>query len=147
MSTVNILCVVDAESLVKQYPEAANSRKSLNHSQLDPYARMIAKNDDVLFCQASDKLSIVVKQGDVVKWRAVSLTDDREYKVEIVGFTSVEVGYPPFELNNTDTWETIIKAKPGTGQDAYWVQFDIKDQSGKTYQFKWLHKIIWVFGT
>lgn len=53
--------------------------------------------------QASDDLSLKVKQGDTVKWRAVSLTDDREYQVDIDGFTSVDTGLPPFELGNTDT--------------------------------------------
>ena len=137
MSTVNILCVVDAESLVKQYPASANSRQTLNHPQLQPYARMIAKQDDVLSSQASDNLSVKVRQGDVVKWRAVSLTDDQEYKVEIVGITSVNVGINPFELGNTDTWETVITSPPGTGTDSYWVNFNVKDPTGKLYQFYW----------
>ncbi|MDC0834732.1 AidA/PixA family protein [Geitlerinema sp. CS-897] len=137
MSTINILCVIDAESLVKKYPAAANSRQTLNHTQLHPYARMIAKQDDVLASQASDDLSIKVKQGDTVKWRAVSLTDDREYQVDIDGFSSVDTGFPPFELGNTDTWQTMITQLPGSGKDAYWVSFSVKDPNGKRYQFNW----------
>ncbi len=137
MSTVNVLCVVDAESLIQKYPGAAKSRQTLNHTQLHPYARMIAKQDNVLASQASDDLSIKVKQGDTVKWRAVSLTDDEEYKVDIDSFSSVDTGYTPFELGNTDTWVTIITSQSGSGADAYWVNFSVQDSNGKRYEFNW----------
>ncbi len=137
MATVNILCVIDAESLAQKYSAAANGRQTLTHTQLHPYARMIAKQDNVLSAQASDDLSVKVRQGDTVKWRAVSLTDDQDYKVDIDGITSIDTGFPPFELGQSDTWMTVINHAPGQGRDAYWVDFTIKDLAGRSYSFHW----------
>lgn len=146
---IDILCVVDGQSLFDTYFDPTegekNAKDEKNPYRLTPetakkYCRMIARQPDVEGLNAVHDLTVRAKDGDQIWWRAVSLTNDLEYKVQITGFHSIDPNTAPEPEEQhdkgSDVWMTTVSGKPG-GRDDYYLYFTVRNPLGKLSYFEW----------
>ncbi|MBV7338454.1 inclusion body family protein [Chloroflexi bacterium TSY] len=132
--------MVDAQTLFHKYPNATNlhNPQALYGSTLAPYARMITRAENVIGSNAVDSLNVKAQITDLIRWRAVSLTDDQGYDVAFYQFvpgSGAGVISNPVRPNPaSDMWEAEVKQK---GVETYWWYFSITDPNNHTRYFYW----------
>jgi hypothetical protein len=71
---VDILTVIDAQRLMDDHPDASPDTVSSLGSDPGEYVYMLVTRAEVIGIEAGYELNVAVKTGDLVRWRATSLT-------------------------------------------------------------------------
>lgn len=141
---VDILCVVDGESLLRDFPGTTESSRHVFHGadEIQNYCRMITRDGSPLGEADQDRrgainhhpvdaaLKVRAKVGDLIRWRATSLTLDEEFDVEIEGFYNT----------NSRTWAIDIcdmpESREALAPDEYYWLTTAKSPGEATYWLK-----------
>lgn len=96
---------------------------------------MVTHDGQAMSNHASDDLVVRAHPGDIIRWRAISITDDKESKIAVGGFTSVntQLYTQPVHIPSLDLWQSSAIA---VGSDTYWVNFNATYE-GTTCYFWW----------
>ena len=137
---VDILCVVDGESLL-EHVESGTSFNS-HDTTIGKYCRMITRYKDAQdHLQDSPDLVVTGRVGNIIRWRATSLTLDEECDVEIKSFYGFSHGVcetpksRPSKDGRELVWWTRID-KPSSDVESYWLNFTVTtyDEAGNQKQ-------------
>jgi hypothetical protein len=83
-STIDILAVVDAESIIAQYADKPLSKDPTRPVYLATNTNLVymfVKKDEAVDYQGQSSLIVAVRPGDSINWRAESLTKNTDYCV------------------------------------------------------------------
>lgn len=139
---IDILCVVDGQTLFQEHPAATSLGQRVvltGRNGIEKYCRMITRNSDWLSFNARHDLEIQAHEGVTIRWRAVSLTDDSEYKVDIRDIYDYdETLYSrPKQRGKEDVWESTTKViQQQQRSDAYYLRFTV-EHGDETRWFDW----------
>lgn len=163
MADVDILCVVDGQSLYEHLTVNSISNSPTNRFLLydnpsggdsprfniEKYCRMITRDGSAevvpnrhggLTSNAHNDLTIRARVGDIIRWRAVSLTADEMtdgFRVDIHGFHPMDhslCDQPTRPHAEVDMWQTVAR---GPGRGSYYLDFDVLAWDGTTHYFYW----------
>ncbi|NER39485.1 MAG: hypothetical protein F6J93_37025 [Oscillatoria sp. SIO1A7] len=135
--TINVLTVIDAETLVKNYQNhnpKTTADKPAFVSEHPQTIHMIASTGDSIHGSDSSELRVAAYVDDIIRWRAVSISIDTSYTVELYKFTKIDdkptVITKPREIPSSTGryWQAVVIA--GSGTETYDLSFKILDRSG-----------------
>lgn len=137
---VEILCVVDGQSLLEKYGARPETVRLTHATGIGKYCRMVTRDrDQSRMTNASPDLVVRARNGAHIHWRAVSLTDDKEYRVDVTGFYSIDssVATTPERSGARDLWTSEIVGESGRRTN-YYLKFKVVAEDGKTEgDFDW----------
>ena len=93
--TVQILAVIDAETIMERYPNPSkdeNRPTGLSRDDLQKTIYMVTRHSDVISGQASWELNVGADRGDYLNWRAGSLSLDNFLDVDLYKFNAISGG-------------------------------------------------------
>lgn len=161
---VDILTVIDAQRLMDDHPDASPDTVSSLGSDPGEYVYMLVTRAEVIGIEAGYELNVAVKTGDLVRWRATSLTRNTGlstllYHVETHSSPLISppassltrvtipaaVGDDPSRRPTTQPYYDFFfqttaqdPGSPGSHQVAYQLYFMLLDEQGHTVgRFSW----------
>lgn len=155
-SIIDVLIVIDAETLVASYPPGAPG----NPTSVDqPLIYLMVRQDDAVFGEGTKELKITAETEDVIRWRETTTSLDGAYTGMLYKFFALrgaDLISPPVPLlakvrtplpNPADPlhpgsqelenyfWETTVLA---AGETTYAFQFAVMDRAGRALgYFSW----------
>lgn len=142
---IDILTVIDAESLIKDYGSQPGSRDYPTNlgNNAGKYVYMLVKRSEANNMEAQSELSVAVKTGDIIRWRACSLTMDTNlstllYKMNISAGVGLITSPAPNEASIKIPTPVIVDDKVTSfGTQPYvdfYFQATAQSVGGVTYQ-------------
>ena len=131
MSEIPILIVCDAANTVKNVGKGgtlANPR-SLG-SQQSSCIFMITENSYLVNNQAGAELEVKVHSGDIIMWRATTVTKGNDYNIILVKYTSDSPTYvedPEMKNVTLDLWEPAdVKNPDGSMKEVNYPDYELQ---------------------
>ncbi len=88
MADIDILCAIDAETIMEQHPNGGGSTADSAVYAGNENIYMVVKSGEAISGQAGAELNVRASIGDNVRWREVSLSVNFDYGVVFAAFTT-----------------------------------------------------------
>ena len=115
--TIDILCAIDAEDILSQYPNPSQNSGSPTGVSAN-LIYMIVQQGSAISGNGQGELNISANIGDNIRWRETSLSLNFEYSVQFYNFSSSSqdlITLPPVlvgGVNNDGTLAEVQEAMP-----------------------------------
>ncbi|MDE1495123.1 inclusion body family protein [Xenorhabdus bovienii] len=113
-NVIDILVAVDAQSIIQKHVRLSmNIDAPTLIGPTTPYIHMLAQPMYVKYHQGESDLAIKAKNGDLIRWRGITLSKDSEYSAALLKFRPISLDtnqfFSPPVVNTIHSYVPVLK--------------------------------------